>query len=65
MRAKKSTYRNARYDYLRRYNCCTVCKAQDERTLNGGALCSRCLLEKRRRTEELRRGKEETQIELF
>lgn len=52
MRAKKASYRNARYDMLRRYNCCTVCKSQDDRTRNGGALCTRCLLEKRRKAEE-------------
>jgi len=52
MRAKKTSYRNARYDFLRRFNCCTVCKNQDERTRNGGALCARCLSEKRRKAEE-------------
>ena len=52
MRAKKASYRNDRYDMLRRHDCCTVCKGQDERTRNGGALCTRCLLEKRRKAEE-------------
>ena len=52
MRIKKASYRNARYDMLRRFNCCTVRKNQDERTRNGGALCARCLSEKRRRAEE-------------
>jgi len=47
MRQKKRAYKNARYDMLRRLNCCTVCGAQDERTRAGGALCARCLLEKR------------------
>lgn len=59
MRVKKASYRNARYDMLRRYNCCTVCKCQDERTRNGGALCTRCLLEKRRKAEE---RKEQTKL---
>ena len=47
MRAKKRSYKNDRYDLLRRLNCCTICKNQDERTRAGGALCARCLLEKR------------------
>lgn len=59
MRAKKASYRNALYDMLRRFNCCTVCKIQDERTRNGGALCARCLLEKRRKAEE---RKEQTKL---
>ena len=52
MRPKRSAYKNARYDMLRRFNCCTVCKTQDERTKAGGALCARCLIEKRRKAEE-------------
>ena len=59
MRAKKDSYRNDRYDMLRRHDCCTVCKAQDERTRNGGALCTRCLLEKRRKADE---RKEQTKL---
>lgn len=47
MRPKKRAYKNNRYDMLRRLNCCTVCGMQDERTRAGGALCARCLLEKR------------------
>ncbi len=47
MRQKKRAYKNNRYDMLRRLNCCTVCGMQDERTRAGGALCARCLLEKR------------------
>lgn len=47
MRAKKLAYKDARYDRLRRLNCCTACGLQDERTRAGGALCARCLLEKR------------------
>ncbi len=54
MREKKRAYRNARYDLLRRLNCCTICKASDERTRNGGALCERCLREKRRKAAEAR-----------
>ena len=52
MRAKKRSYKNDRYDLLRRLNCCTICKDQDERTINGGALCTRCLMEKRRKANE-------------
>ena len=52
MRAKKRAYKNPRYDMLRRLNCCTVCKCQDERTKAGGALCTKCLLEKRRKHDE-------------
>lgn len=49
MREKRSSYRNEEYDRLRRLCCCVRCKAQDDRTRNGGALCTRCLLEKRRK----------------
>ena len=59
MRAKKRSYKNERYDMLRRLNCCTICKGQDEQTLNGGALCARCLMEKRRKTGE---RKEQTKL---
>lgn len=59
MRPKKHSYKNERYDLMRRLNCCTVCKAQDERTRNGGALCTRCLLEKRRKNDE---RKEQTKL---
>lgn len=59
MRAKKHSYKNERYDLLRRLNCCTICKDQDERTLNGGALCARCIMEKRRKTGE---RKEQTKL---
>ena len=52
MRPKKRTYKDARYDRLRRLNCCTVCGCQDERTRAGGALCARCLLEKRGNQDE-------------
>lgn len=52
MREKKHSYKNARYDLLRRLNCCTICKASDERTRAGGALCARCLMEKRRKAGE-------------
>ena len=52
MRTKKRSYKNPRYDMLRRLNCCTVCKCQDERTKAGGALCTKCLLEKRRKHDE-------------
>jgi len=52
MRPKKRAYRDARYDRLRRLNCCTACGLQDERTRAGGALCARCLLEKRGNQDE-------------
>jgi len=52
MRSKKRAYRDARYDRLRRLNCCTACGLQDERTRAGGALCARCLLEKRGNQDE-------------
>lgn len=59
MRSKKRAYKNARYDMLRRFNCCTVCGVQDQRTRAGGALCARCLLEKRRKADE---RKEQTKL---
>lgn len=49
MRPKRKSYKNERYDLLRRLNCCTICKTQDERTRNGGALCEKCCMEKRRK----------------
>ena len=52
MRPKKRAYKDARYDRLRRLNCCTACGLQDERTRAGGALCARCLLEKRGQKDE-------------
>ncbi|GEM_PF-4026069 len=52
MRPKKRAYKDARYDRLRRLNCCTACGLQDERTRAGGALCARCLLEKRGNQDE-------------
>ena len=52
MRPKKRSYKNERYDLLRRLNCCTICKTQDERTLAGGALCARCCAEKRKKQNE-------------
>lgn len=52
MRPKKRVYKDARYDRLRRLNCCTACGLQDERTRAGGALCARCLLEKRGNQDE-------------
>lgn len=52
MRAKRKSYRDEEYDRLRRLNLCTRCKSQDERTLNGGALCARCLMEKRKKNNE-------------
>lgn len=52
MRPKKRAYRDASYDRLRRLNCCTACGLQDERTRAGGALCVRCLLEKRGQKDE-------------
>lgn len=52
MRSKKRAYRDARYDRLRRLNCCTACGLQDDRTRAGGALCARCLLEKRGNQDE-------------
>ena len=52
MRPKKRAYKDARYDRLRRLCCCTVCGCQDERTRAGGALCVRCLLEKRGNQDE-------------
>lgn len=59
MRPKKRNYKNERYDLLRRLNCCTICKTQDERTLNGGALCEKCCMEKRRKRTE---RKEQTKL---
>ncbi len=52
MRAKRKSYRDEEYDRLRRLNLCTRCKCQDERTKNGGALCARCLMEKRKKNNE-------------
>lgn len=52
MRNKKRAYKDSRYDRLRRLCCCTVCGLQDERTRAGGALCVRCLLEKRGQKDE-------------
>lgn len=52
MRPKKRAYKDARYDRLRRLNYCTACGLQDERTRAGGALCARCLLEKRGNQDE-------------
>lgn len=49
MRPKRRAYKDARYDMLRRLGCCTVCGECDERTRNGGALCEKCLLERRRK----------------
>ena len=45
MRQKKRAYKNARYDMLRRLNCCTVCGVQDDRTRAGGALCAAALMQ--------------------
>lgn len=49
MRPKRRAYKDARYDMLRRLGCCTVCGECDERTRNGGSLCEKCLLERRRK----------------
>ena len=54
-RGPAKVYRNERYDMLRRLKCCTVCKTRDSRTEAGGALCARCLEEKRSKAAERRR----------